>query len=120
MSSEAAKICIKNDCFDELLLQQHHLPRLDEIACSEAVEVDATFLIKQHYFVISLGNMISTLIPNRADFLPPLKTLYAKLPFSSISNFLPRIRMVPIPAEIPNPLIEESNKTESLPVDPKE
>ena len=28
--------------FWEFLLQQHHLPRPDEIACLEAVEVDAT------------------------------------------------------------------------------
>ena len=36
MSSEAAKMCIKNDLFGEFLLQQHYLPRKDEIACPPA------------------------------------------------------------------------------------
>ena len=35
------KICILNDSFRKFSLQQHHLPRLDEIASLEAVEVDA-------------------------------------------------------------------------------
>ena len=64
--------------FSSVLLQQHHLPRLDEIACLEAVEVETTLLIRQHYFVFLLGSMIPKLYPIRKTFVPPSNKLYVK------------------------------------------
>jgi len=86
----AAKWCVITDVYGTVLFQQHHLPHQDESGCLEAVEIDSTLPIKQHYFIFRLGNITSKLIPIKAALLPSSKKLNEISTLNNSSYFSPR------------------------------